>query len=104
VNKFVLLVEFQVKPEELGRFMELVSANAQSSVSDEPGCFQFDVMQTMEDPNRVVLYEVYASEQAFKDHMGMGHTQSFLAAAKPLVTGQKALRMTRVAAPPVKQG
>ncbi|MFC6522856.1 putative quinol monooxygenase [Undibacterium arcticum] len=104
MNKFVLLVEFQVKPDDLTQFMDLVNANAHASVADEPGCLQFDVMQTLDDPCKVVLYEVYASENAFKEHMAMPHTQSFLAAGKPLVSGQKGLPMSRKAAPPIKHG
>jgi autoinducer 2-degrading protein len=104
VNKFVLLVEFQVKPESLDEFMKLVDGNARDSLANEPGCFQFDVMQTLDDPTRVVLYEVYASEDAFKAHMGMAHTQSFLGAVKTMAGPPKPLRMVRKSAPPVKQG
>jgi quinol monooxygenase YgiN len=104
MNKFVLLVEFQVKPESLDQFMKLVDVNARDSMANEPGCFQFDVMQTLDDPGKVVLYEVYANEDAFRAHMGMAHTQSFLGAIKPMVAGPpKALRMVRKAAPRVKQ-
>jgi autoinducer 2-degrading protein len=105
MNKFVLLVEFQVQPGSLDQFMKLVDTNARDSMANEPGCFQFDVMQTLDDPCKVVLYEVYASEEAFKAHMGMAHTQGFLAAVKPLVSGPpKPLRMIRRSAPAVKQG
>lgn len=104
MKKFVLLVEFDVQPEALSTFMSLIDVNARASVEREPGCYQFDVMQTLDDPNKIVLYEVYASEQAFQDHMGMAHTQAFLAAAKPLLRGQRVLRMTRKVAPPIKAG
>jgi quinol monooxygenase YgiN len=104
VNKFVLIVEFQVKPESLGPFNALIDVNARASVRDEPGCRQFDVLRANDDPNRIVLYEVYDSEEAFKTHMGMGHTQTFLAAAKPLVDKQVVQRLTRTVAPPVKAG
>lgn len=104
MNKFVLLVEFDVAPSSLDAFMALIDTNARASVADEPGCYQFDVMQTLDDPNKIVLYEVYASEQAFQAHMGMAHTQTFLAAAKPMVQGQRVLRMSRKVAPPIKAG
>ena len=104
MDKFVLLVEFDVKPESLDAFMALIDVNARASVEREKGCFQFDVMQTIDAPHKVVLYEVYASEQAFAEHMTMAHTQTFLAAAKPLVTGQRAARLTRKVAPPIKAG
>jgi quinol monooxygenase YgiN len=104
MNKFVLLVEFQVKPESIGRFNELIDVNARASVTNEPGCRQFDVCRTQDDPCRIVLYEVYDSEEAFKAHMGMAHTQTFLAAAKLLVDKQTVTRLTRTVAPPVKAG
>ena len=104
MDKFVLLVEFDVQPESLAAFMALIDVNARASVVHEPGCFQFDVMQTIDAPHKVVLYEVYASEEAFTAHMGMAHTQTFLAAAKPMLTGQRVLRLSRKVAPPIKAG
>lgn len=102
MNKFVLIVEFDVKPEHLARFSELIAVNAKASVAEEPGCRQFDVLQDQDNPNRVVLYEVYDSPAAFQDHMGRQHTQTFLAAAKPLINKQTAYKLKRTVAPPVK--
>jgi quinol monooxygenase YgiN len=62
------------------------------------------VLHNQDDPNHVVLYEVYDSEAAFRDdHMKRKHTQTFLAQAKELVTKQTAYRLKRTVAPPVKQ-
>jgi quinol monooxygenase YgiN len=102
LNKFVLVVEFDVKPESLQKFNELIAVNAQASVREEPGCRQFDVLHDLDRPNHVVLYEVYDSAEAFQAHMGMKHTQTFLAAAKPLVDKQTAFKLKRTVAPPVK--
>jgi quinol monooxygenase YgiN len=102
LNRFVLIVEFQVKPECLDKFNQLIAVNAKASVADEAGCRQFDVLQDNEDPNHVVLYEVYDSAAAFQDHMGRSHTQTFLSQAKELITKQKAWKLKRTVAPPVK--
>jgi autoinducer 2-degrading protein len=102
LNKLVLIVEFDVKPEHLVQFGELISINAKASVADEPGCRQFDVLQDQDNPNRVVLYEVYDDAAAFQDHLGHRHTQTFLAAAKPLINKQMAYKLKRTVAPPVK--
>jgi quinol monooxygenase YgiN len=102
LNKFVLIVEFDVKPEHLSRFNQLIAVNAKASVAEEPGCRQFDVLQDAEQPNRIVLYEVYDDAAAFQDHLGRKHTQTFLAAAKPLVDKQSAYKLKRTVAPPVK--
>ena len=104
MSEFVLIVEFQVKPECLEQFNRAIAVNARASVADEPGCRQFDVLHNQDDPNHVVLYEVYDSEAAFRDdHMKRSHTQSFLAQAKELVTKQTAYKLERTVAPPVKR-
>ena len=104
MNHFVLIVEFQVKPECLDKFNQAIAINAKASVAEEPGCRQFDVLHNQDDPNHVVLYEVYDSEAAFSDdHMKRKHTQTFLALAKGLITKQTAYKLERTLAPPVKQ-
>jgi (4S)-4-hydroxy-5-phosphonooxypentane-2,3-dione isomerase len=99
MNKFVLVVEFQVKPERLAEFDERIAVNANASVANEPGCRQFDVLRALDDPCRVVLYEVYDSEDAFKMHLDQPHTKAFLEAAKELVAKQTVLKLARTVAP-----
>jgi autoinducer 2-degrading protein len=104
VNEFVLIVEFQVKPECLEKFNQAIAINAKASVAEEPGCRQFDVLHNQDDPCHVVLYEVYESEAAFRDdHLQRSHTQAFLAQAKPLVVKQTVYKLKRIVAPRVKQ-
>jgi autoinducer 2-degrading protein len=104
VNKFVLIVEFDVKPESRAKFDAAIEINAKASVANEPGCFQFDVMRSPDDPNKVVLYEVYASAAAFQAHLAMEHTKTFLGMAKDLVNKQTAVKLERVVYPGVKPG
>jgi (4S)-4-hydroxy-5-phosphonooxypentane-2,3-dione isomerase len=99
MNKFVLIVEFQVKPESLTRFNEQIAVNAKASVANEPGCRQFDVLRAIDDPCRVALYEVYDSEDAFKTHLEQAHTKAFLDQVKELVTKQSVLKLARTVAP-----
>ena len=99
MGHFVLIVTFQVKPEHLQRFNQMIDVNARASAREEPGCRQFDVMRGNDDPCKVVLYEVYDSEEAFKAHGKMSHTQTFLAAAKEMVSSQTAVRLERMVAP-----
>jgi len=102
MKKFVLIVEFLVKKECLSEFNRLIEINAKASVANEAGCFQFDVSCSNEDPTKVLLYEVYASEAAFQEHLKQTHTQNFLSAAKPLIESQTATRWTREVAPKIK--
>ena len=62
---FVIIAEFEVKPDSLEQFLELARTDASHSVEREPGCRQFDITLDREQPNRVVLYEIYDDEAAF---------------------------------------
>jgi quinol monooxygenase YgiN len=95
---FVLVVEFEVKPEEVERFLPLIAENARASVRDEPGCLQFDVTRSEETPNHIVLYEVYKDRAAFEAHAKTPHFAAFFAAAKPMIQSQKAQRLGRTTA------
>jgi autoinducer 2-degrading protein len=99
MNRFALVVDFQVKPEHLAKFNELIAVNAKASVGTEPGCRQFDVLRTLDDPCRVLLYEVYDSDDAFKTHLEQAHTKTFLGQVKELVTAQTVLKLARTVAP-----
>lgn len=99
MRNYGLVVEFQVKPDCLERFHELLALNAQASVEKEAGCLQFDVLAHNDDPTRVFLYEIYADAAAFEVHRAQEHTKTFLAAAKELVTKQTAQRLTRTLQP-----
>jgi quinol monooxygenase YgiN len=94
---FVLIAELQVKPENVAAFVPLILANAQASVAKEPGCLQFDVTQQADDPTKFALYEVYADAAAFEAHGKMPHVQEFFAAAKDMIVGRGARRLTRLA-------
>lgn len=94
---FVLIAELQVKPESVSAFVPLILANAQASVAKEPGCLQFDVTQQTDDPTKFALYEVYADAAAFDAHGNMPHVREFFAAAKDMIVGRGARRLTRLA-------
>ena len=97
MGNFVLIVEFEVKPEDTTRFHALIAENARASVANEPGCLQFDVVCAEESPARLELYEVYADRAAFDAHIKMPHVAAFFAEAKPMIVSQKASRFERLA-------
>jgi autoinducer 2-degrading protein len=93
---FVIIAEFEVKPDQLERFLELARTDASQSVAKEPGCHQFDVTVDREQPNRVVLYEVYADAAAFDSHVEMPHLKAFRAGIEDLIVSRQVRRLTRV--------
>jgi quinol monooxygenase YgiN len=94
-GSFVIIAEFEVKPEALERFLELATVDASQSVAREPGCRQFDVTVD-QGSDRVVLYEVYDDEAAFDVHLQTPHLKTFRDSIEPLIVSRNVRRLTRV--------
>ena len=54
----VIIVDFEIDPEQIDAFLPLMRENASASARDEPGCRQFDVCHDPDHPGHVFLYEV----------------------------------------------
>lgn len=96
MERFAIWVEFDVKPGLLDAFLAEARLDADGSVSNEPGCFRFDVLQDPAIANRVCFYEVYADEASFMAHREMPHFKKYLAATEPMIAAKTATRMTVV--------
>ncbi len=64
---FVNLVHVHVKLEHIDAFIDATRANHEASTR-ESGNLRFDVLRSVEDPDRFVLYEWYVDEDAAKAH------------------------------------
>jgi len=82
---YIVTVSFQIKPAHMAAFMPAMQANADESLLREPDCHQFDVCVARDDPNRVFLYEVYTSAEAFQAHLTMSHFKTFNTQTTPWV-------------------
>ena len=68
----IVHVHAQVKPDAVEAFRAATLENARQSVK-EPGVARFDVVQSVEDPTRFVLLEVYRSPDAQAAHKATAH-------------------------------
>ncbi len=68
-----LLVTIRIQPQHREAFMEAMLDDARHSVQDEPGCLRFDVLEDVDDPSRIFLYEVYRDEEALEAHRQAPH-------------------------------
>jgi autoinducer 2-degrading protein len=69
---FVTLVHVHVKPEHLDAFVDATRANHEASVRED-GNLRFDVLQSVDDPTRFLLYEAYRSQDDFAAHQKTAH-------------------------------
>lgn len=98
MSNFTIFAEYSVKPEDAGKFRELVEVTARASCG-EPGCLRYEVLEKPSVPGVFVSYEVYDDELAFSAHAAQAYTQTFLAAVKPILVSQAVTRLTRAVSP-----
>jgi autoinducer 2-degrading protein len=77
MSRFIILVDFHLKPGTSERFRRLIAENAKASVRDEQGCQRFDVFVPKGESDRVMLYEIYDDEAAFGEHLKTPHFAIF---------------------------
>jgi quinol monooxygenase YgiN len=85
MSPFVIYVDFLLKPGMSEAFRKAVDDNAIASCRDEPGCQRFDVIEPVGESDRILLYEIYDSEEAFKAHTRMPHFLRFDKETAPMV-------------------
>jgi (4S)-4-hydroxy-5-phosphonooxypentane-2,3-dione isomerase len=85
---FSLVVQMEVRPGRREEFLAGMTANAKSSVRDEPGCLRFDVCAVEGDEHRFLLYELYTDADAFAAHKASPHFAQWRTIAEQVVAGQ----------------
>lgn len=77
---YIVVPSFTVEHAELDAFLDAARADATSSVADEAGCLQFDVVIDQDaSPIEVMFYEVYTDRAAFEAHLETPHLAAFRA-------------------------
>ena len=69
---YIVHVHVHVKPETIDDFIDASLDNAQNSIK-EPGVARFDVIQSLDEPSKFVLVEVYKTPDDAALHKQTGH-------------------------------
>jgi quinol monooxygenase YgiN len=86
-EKVIVLAEIPVKPEHLERVKALSAATLVPTL-EEAGVEVFYQTVKQDDPNTLVFFEVFKSQQALDDHLAADYTQAFFAGVKDKVAGK----------------
>jgi len=73
----VLIVHMTLKPGTADECIRLMHAQAEASLK-EPGCLQFLVHQSIENPLHFALYEAYQDEAALAAHRATPHFARYI--------------------------
>ena len=94
---FAVCVTFGIKPGQMGTFLPLMLQNARTSLADEAGCRQFDVLSDPSRPDELFLYEVYDDKAAFDVHLASAHFKRFDADVRDMIAAKSVNTYSKVA-------
>lgn len=100
--RIALLVEFEVRPGCHAALLALMRGHAATCLAEEAGLERFDVLEMVDaegqpDPDRLMLYEVFANAAAREAHWGFPRHAATKAAFAPLILGRSS-RLCRLGA------
>ena len=70
---YYILSPAQIKEGHREEFIKATVDDARVTMSDQPGCIRFEVIQDGGDPNRIWFYEVWKDEAAFQVQLESAH-------------------------------
>ena len=89
MTTFVIFAEIKLKPDCLDAYIPLIKYDAEHALRDEPGCKLFHILLPEESSGDVVhLYEVYESEEDFKEHQQTPHFTHYFKETAALIEGR----------------
>ena len=71
------LAEIEVYPEYLKEYLAFANEVDRLSVEREPGVICLFPMQSAENPAQIRILEIYASEEAYQQHLKTDHFQKY---------------------------
>jgi quinol monooxygenase YgiN len=80
-----LVVHVRVRPGRREEFLTGISATAEASVRDEPGCLRFEVCEVAGEPDSFVLSELWTDGAAFDAHRRTPHAAAWQRVAERTV-------------------
>src|SRR5215467_2341915 len=83
---YVMVARWRPREGETKK-IEAILQELAAAIRQEPGNVQFTVHRGRDDANEFLLYEIYASEKAFREHQQTEHFKRLvLGAAVPLLS------------------
>jgi quinol monooxygenase YgiN len=66
--KFAIVATIKTNPGKRDEYLKHLKAHAQRCLATEPGTLKFEILVPQKEADTVMLYEVYASPEAFEAH------------------------------------
>ena len=89
-NRYVRVAELEIDPAQLESYRAALVEEIEMSVRVEPGVLSLYAVADKENPARVIVFEIYADEAAYKAHLETPHFLKYKTGTQAMV---KSLRL-----------
>jgi (4S)-4-hydroxy-5-phosphonooxypentane-2,3-dione isomerase len=89
-------INLDIAPDQFDKFMAVAKENAAASTKD-PGCREFNIVVSQDDPHHIMFFEVYDNAAALDAHRATDHFKKFQETTKDMVTKRDVKRFLSVA-------
>ena len=93
---YVRIAELEVNPAQLESFKAAAKEVGETSVREEPGCLALYAVSEKENPGRIIVFEIYRDEVAYKTHVQTPHFKKFRATTDNMVQSRKLIDTTPI--------
>jgi quinol monooxygenase YgiN len=94
---YVRFAEIEIDPPQLDAYRAAAKEEIEASVRVEPGVLALYAVAEKDNPARVRVLEMYASESAYKAHLETPHFQKYKTATQNMVKSLKLMDVIPVA-------
>ncbi|SHL75152.1 Quinol monooxygenase YgiN [Bradyrhizobium lablabi] len=68
MSKYAIVATIKTVPGKRDEYLTFLKAHGKRCLAAEPGTLQFEIMVPQEEADTIMLYELYASPEAFQTH------------------------------------
>lgn len=93
----VRLAKLQINPSQLKDYEAALKEEIETSIRVEPGVLTLYAVAEKNNPTSITIFEIYASEDAYKAHLESAHFKKYKSTTKEMVKSLELVEVEPVA-------
>ena len=88
-GRYVRMAEIEIDPAQLESYRTAAKEEIEASVRIEPGVLALYAVSEKDNPGRIIVFEMYADEKAYRKHLDTSHFKTYKATTRNMVKSLK---------------
>jgi quinol monooxygenase YgiN len=91
-GRYVQVAQIEIDPAQLENYRAAVTEQIEAAVRDEPGVLVLYAVSDIENPARVIVFEIYRDIAAYEAHLRSAHFKKYKALTETMVKSLALIR------------